>query len=82
LIDAVYRVGPRVISWADLEAWSKATGINLTGWESELIKKLCDFYDQCALEFSDKDIPAPYQPEESRKNLSSNIQNILRRPVI
>jgi hypothetical protein len=81
LIEFVYRIGPRSITWADLNAWCVRTDIQLSGWESETIKKLCDLYESSANEYSDKDIPPPFVQTESAKNVSSNIQSILRRPI-
>jgi hypothetical protein len=81
LIDLVYRIGPRAITWADLNAWCNRTDIQLTGWESETIKQLCDLYERSAIEYSDKDIAAPYKSQDKPTVIASEIQSILRRPI-
>lgn len=72
-------MGQAPISWTDIKDWSSLTGINITGWEAGVLKKLSSAYLSEYQQAKDPVRIAPYQPElteDRRERVSDKIGNV------
>lgn len=71
--------GEVTITWADLQAWQVATGIELAPWELQGLRTLSAHYLQAGRDAQDPDAPAPFgaPPDmDQRDKVSAQIKNI------
>ncbi len=57
---SVVGMGPSVLTWADLGAWERATGIELQPWESRLVRSLSGAYLSESRRAEERNARAPW----------------------
>lgn len=77
-------MSPVPISWLEIDAWLRVTGMQLATWEILLLKQMSEVYvaERCE---TDKDRPAPYRKRdleedeivEQRNKVETNLKNFL-----
>lgn len=76
-----YGMGPFPLSWAELDAWLRVTGLSLSTWEKTTLKGLSEDYVNELLLASDRYHPAPYTPEDTeidREAIANKVLNFAR----
>lgn len=53
-------MGESAISWQEIEAWQRSTGIELDAWESRTIRKLSQAFIGQRHDAKARDCPAPF----------------------
>jgi hypothetical protein len=48
IIDLLVQIGPSEVTWQEISSWCSLTGIKLSVWESNTIKRLSTIYTSCA----------------------------------
>lgn len=61
VIDLLAQIGPSEVTWQEIGSWSALTGIKLSVWESNTIKRLSAIYTSCANKYHDSTAVAPYK---------------------
>lgn len=65
LVDLLFDVGPssagEVITFQEIVAWQRVTGVRLDAWEAETLRRLSHAYLAEIVEAKDPDRPAPYR---------------------
>lgn len=84
LLATLFRIGVAnngaAVFYAEIKAWCELSGIELTLWEAESLRKLSNFYLGETHFYSDKEhqkLPAPYETEETaleRKALAAKLR--------
>lgn len=60
LIEFALEVGLYETRWQDIEGWSRVTGITLTPWEANALKRISAAYTGAVGTFEGKDLPQPW----------------------
>lgn len=69
----------RNIGWADIEAWKSATGTPVCLWESELIIKLSNIFNNYVSKYSNSVLPSPMaETVINQEELQSKIKMAIR----
>jgi len=74
-------IGPVPLTWLDLDAWQRCTGVRVQPWEARLLRRLSGDYLDELNNAEAHDAPAPWIPEstvERRTKVATHIRNILR----
>lgn len=69
LVDHLFEMGPTMaagagsgpLTFAEMEAWQRLTGVALTPWESQLIRQLSNEYLAESFDATQENRPAPYR---------------------
>jgi len=76
----LFECGLDGLTWADLEAWASLTGTPLSSWESQALMAISRAYTSAVHEYSNNEIPAPYQPLEfDRVKVANKVRDALRK---
>lgn len=68
--------GPVPITWAELGAWQRLTGRDLTAWELRVLRKMSDEYVAESYAARDKKRAAPYVPKTAARISAARIKQI------
>lgn len=52
------------ISWRDIEAWQRCTGVRLPPWQAQILVRLSREYVSFSREAEKPDCPAPWRQED------------------
>lgn len=79
-------MGPFPISWVEIDAWLRVTGLELSTWEVTTLKRLSEEYVSELLSATKADREAPYQrkpdPDEiDRPMVASKIMSVLSKYI-
>lgn len=66
------------LTWQELESFVRCSGIRLTSWESDTIKRMSAIYASAVVRYSDQNVESPYQSPEDKKRFAEEIQSALR----
>jgi hypothetical protein len=68
LVEYLFDAGPanagNVLSWADLEEWQRETGIDLSPWQSRLLRRLSGDYLAEFRAAAEHDAPPPWKARQ------------------
>ena len=64
VIDLLVQIGPSEVTWQEISSWCSLTGIKLSVWESNTIKRLSTIYTSCANRYHDSTAVSPYKSIE------------------
>jgi len=78
VIDLLAQIGPSEVTWQEIGSWSALTGIKLSAWESNTIKRLSAIYTSCATKYHDSTAVAPYKSVEALTVKDEDIKAALR----
>lgn len=78
LVDLIAQIGPHDISWTDLKAWQDITGMTLSKWEADSIRRLSILFTNKFQEYNDKNITSPYRDVDAPTVDQKTIQSMLR----
>lgn len=78
IIDLLVQIGPSEVTWQEISSWCAITGIDLSVWESNTIKRLSAIYTSCAQRYHDSTAPSPYKSLEAPKTDDDAIKAALR----
>lgn len=78
VIDLLAQIGPSEVTWQEIGSWSALTGIKLSVWESNTIKRLSAIYTSCANKYHDSTMVSPYKSVEAPKVNDDDIKSALR----
>lgn len=78
VIDLLSQIGPTEVTWQEISSWCSLTGIKLSVWESNTIKRLSAIYTSCAQRYQDSTAPSPYRSVEAPKSMDDSIKAALR----
>lgn len=78
LIDLLATIGPSELTWQEISSWCGLTGIQLSVWESNTIKRLSAIYTSCANKYHDSTAVSPYKSVEAPKVKDDDIRSALR----
>lgn len=62
-------MGPAPLSWREIEAWQRATGVHLAPWEAKLIRRLSADYISEGRAAESENCPPPWRAPVSRREL-------------
>jgi len=65
VIDLLSQIGPSEVTWQEISSWCALTGIKLSVWESNTIKRLSAIYTSCANRYHDSTAVSPYKSIEA-----------------
>lgn len=65
VIDLLSQIGPSEVTWQEISSWCSLTGIKLSVWESNTIKRLSAIYTSCANRYHDSTAVSPYKSIEA-----------------
>tara|TARA_R110000796_G_scaffold42012_5_gene104149 strand:+ start:3230 stop:3511 length:282 start_codon:yes stop_codon:yes gene_type:complete len=65
VIDLLATIGPSEVTWQELSNWRDLTGIDLSVWESNTIKRLSAIYTSCSQKYHDSTAVSPYKSIEA-----------------
>lgn len=94
LVHYFFEIGPTVpagmseapIPWSEIEAWEGRTGIELSAWESRVIRRLSVEYIDQIHKSRDPDCDAPFDSEEmtakKREAVASQIRQSIRSKIM
>ena len=74
--------GVHGLTWQEISAFVSMTGLSLTSWESDTIKRLSALYASSVLKYDNQNIPAPHRNEQERERIASGMKAALRGIVI
>ena len=78
VIDLLVQIGPSEVSWQEISSWCALTGIELSVWESNTIKRLSMIYSSCAQRYQDSTAPSPYRSVDAPRPVDDAIKAALR----
>ena len=89
LLGYLYEVGPVLsggmgntpLTHSEIRAWQDNTGVELSAWESQTLRRLSAEYLGESQSAESPDAPAPWQREQSheeKQSVSSKVQNAFR----
>lgn len=78
VIDLLVQIGPSEVTWQEISSWCSLTGITLSVWESNTIKRLSAIYTSCANKYHDSTAVSPYKSIEAPKVNDDDIKSALR----
>ena len=78
VIDLLVQIGPSEVSWQEISSWCALTGIELSVWESNTIKRLSMIYSSCAQRYQDSIAPSPYRSVDAPRPVDDAIKAALR----
>lgn len=78
LIDLLATIGPSELTWQEISSWCGLTGIELSVWESNTIKRLSAIYTSCANKYHDSTAVSPFKSVEAPKVNDDDIRSALR----
>lgn len=78
VIDLLSQIGPTEVTWQEISSWCSLTGIKLSVWESNTIKRLSAIYTSCAQRYHDSTAPSPFRSVEAPKSIDDKIKAALR----
>ena len=78
VIDLLAQIGPTEVTWQEISSWCNLTGIKLSAWESNTIKRLSAIYTSCAQRYQDSTAPSPFRSVEAPKSMDESIKAALR----
>jgi hypothetical protein len=64
VIELLSQIGPSEVTWHEISSWCDLTGIKLSVWESNTIKRLSTIYTSCANRYNDSTAVSPYKSIE------------------
>ena len=70
--------GVSAITWQELEAFNRCTGIPLTNWESDTLKRMSANYANAVVRYNDQNMESPYQSADDKKRFAEEIKSALR----
>lgn len=74
--------GVHGLTWQEIDAFVARTGLHLTGWESETIKRLSALYASCIIKYDNQDAQAPYRTKEEEQRIAKGMKSVLRGIVV
>lgn len=86
LIEYLFDAGPTspsgtgsvALTWADLEAWQRGTGVSLPPWTARLLRKLSSEYLQQSTLAIHHDAPPPWDRVIDRDQVAKKVRSIFR----
>jgi hypothetical protein len=86
LIEYLFDAGPTspsgtgsvALTWADLGAWERGTGVSLPPWTSRLLRRLSSEYLGESLRATAHDAPPPWDRVGDRERVARHVRRILR----
>lgn len=70
--------GPVRLTWADLEAWQRGSGISLQPWQGRLLRALSGEYLAESRGADEHDAPPPWTRHADRERVAQHIKGLLR----
>lgn len=71
--------GSAPLSWTDIDAWARITGVRLQTWEARGLRRLSLEYMTCAQRAQEPNCPPPYNQEpepDKRERIGSELRSI------
>lgn len=62
-------MGPAPLSWREIEAWQRASAIELSPWEASLIRKLSIAYIGEGAKAESENCPAPWRSKVTKREI-------------
>lgn len=78
VIDLLAQIGPTQVTWQEISSWCSLTGIRLSVWESNTIKRLSAIYTSCTQRYHDSTAPSPFRSVEAPRPVDDAIKAALR----
>jgi len=78
VIDLLAQIGPTEVTWQEISSWCNLTGIKLSAWESNTIKRLSSIYTSCTQRYHDSTAPSPFRSVEAPRPVDDAIKAALR----
>lgn len=78
LVRLISEIGPFEISWLDLKVWQEMTGIYLSHWEFQNIKRLSSLFSSKFQDYNDSNISSPYRDVDVPSLDQKALQSMLR----
>ena len=87
IITLTFDIGPYAgageapVSWVDIDAWSRITGVCLSPWQARAVRRLASEYLASQRRSSDEDAPKPWHSDQDkarRARVAKNIRSVLR----
>ena len=78
VIDLLSQIGPTEVTWQEISSWCSLTGIKLSAWESNTIKRLSAIYTSCTQRYHDSTAPSPFRSVEAPRPVDDAIKAALR----
>ena len=78
VIDLLAQIGPIEVTWQEISSWCNLTGIKLSAWESNTIKRLSSIYTSCTQRYHDSTAPSPFRSVEAPRPVDDAIKAALR----
>jgi hypothetical protein len=78
VIDLLSQIGPTEVTWQEISSWCNLTGIKLSAWESNTIKRLSSIYTSCTQRYHDSTAPSPFRSVEAPRPVDDAIKAALR----
>lgn len=77
---SVVGMGPQPLTWTDLDAWQRCSGVVLQPWQSELLRHLSGQYLAESQIADAHDAPPPWERDmaDRRKTIAKHIKQLLR----
>jgi len=66
------------LTWSDIRAWERGTGITLPPWQARLLRRLSADYLSESLTADAHDAPPPWVREADREKIAKHIKRVLR----
>lgn len=66
------------LTWADLQAWERGSGITLHPWQARLLRALSAEYLSESLTADAHDAPPPWVREADREKIAKHIRRVIR----
>lgn len=60
-------MGPSPLSWREIEAWQRVTGVHIAPWEARLIRQLSIAYIAEGRRAESENAPAPWRAEVTQR---------------
>lgn len=70
--------GSVALTWADLDAWQRGSGVSLPAWISRLLRRLSSEYLAQSVKAVAHDAPPPWDREPERVRVARHVRQILR----
>ena len=70
--------GVSALTWQEIESFVKCSGIPLTNWESDTIKRMSAIYASAVVRYTDENVESPYQSVEDKLRLAQEIQSAFK----
>lgn len=86
LIEYLFDAGPTspsgtgsvALTWADLEAWQRGSGVSLSPWTARLLRKMSSEYLLQSVKAVAWDAPPPWDREADREKIAKHIKQLFR----